>query len=53
MIFGRYKKILVHGSKMRFFFSGWRAGEITATEAMKRVGLKPNTFCRRVKDMGF
>lgn len=30
----------------------WRAGDITATEAMKRVGLKPNTFYRRVKAMG-
>lgn len=27
----------------------WRAGEITATAAMKRLGLKPNTFYRRVK----
>lgn len=27
----------------------WRAGEITAVEAMKRLGLKPNTFYRRVK----
>lgn len=27
----------------------WRAGEITATEAMKRLNLKPNTFYRRVK----
>ena len=29
----------------------WRAGEITATAAMKEVGLKPNTFYRRVKEM--
>lgn len=28
----------------------WRAGEITATEAMKRLNLKPNTFYRRVKE---
>ena len=27
----------------------WRAGEITATAAMKAVNLKPNTFYRRVK----
>ena len=27
----------------------WRAGEITAAAAMKRLGLKPNTFYRRVK----
>lgn len=30
----------------------WRAGEITATEAMKRLNLKPNTFYRRVKELG-
>ncbi len=30
----------------------WRAGEITATAAMKEVDLKPNTFYRRVKEMG-
>ena len=29
----------------------WRAGEITATAAMKAVNLKPNTFYRRVKSM--
>lgn len=30
----------------------WRSGEITATEAMKRLNLKPNTFYRRAKEMG-
>lgn len=30
----------------------WRAGEITATAAMQEVGLKPNTFYRRGKEMG-
>jgi len=30
----------------------WRAGEITATAAMNELGLKPNTFYRRVKEMG-
>lgn len=30
----------------------WRTGEITATAAMQEVGLKPNTFYRRVKEMG-
>lgn len=30
----------------------WRAGVITATAAMQEVGLKPNTFYRRVKEMG-
>ena len=27
----------------------WKAGRITATTAMKHLGLKPNTFYRRVK----
>ncbi len=30
----------------------WRNGEQTATEAMKRLNLKPNTFYRRVKELG-
>lgn len=30
----------------------WRAGNITATECMKRLDLKPNTFYRRVKEWG-
>ncbi|MBR0425715.1 MAG: recombinase family protein [Clostridia bacterium] len=30
----------------------WRNGEITATAAMKELNLKPNTFYRRVKEMG-
>lgn len=30
----------------------WRAGKQTATETMKRLNLKPNTFYRRVKEMG-
>ena len=31
---------------------GKPSGEITATEAMKRLNLKPNTFYRRAKEMG-
>lgn len=30
----------------------WRAGKITAVEAMKRLDVKPNTFYRRVKEWG-
>lgn len=30
----------------------WKRGEITAVEAMKRTGMKPNTFYRRVKELG-
>ena len=30
----------------------WRAKEQTATDTMKKLGLKPNTFYRRVKEKG-
>lgn len=30
----------------------WRNGDITATEAMRRLNLKPDTFYRRVKEKG-
>ncbi len=30
----------------------WRSGKQTATETMKKVGLKPNTFYRTVKKFG-
>ena len=30
----------------------WRNGEQTATEAMKHLNIKPNTFYRRVKELG-
>lgn len=30
----------------------WRSGEQTATVAMNKLGLKPNTFYRRVKELG-
>ncbi len=30
----------------------WRDGEQTATAAMKKLNIKPNTFYRRVKEMG-
>ena len=30
----------------------WRNGEQTATETMKRLNIKPNTFYRRVKELG-
>ncbi|OXS64667.1 recombinase family protein [Priestia filamentosa] len=31
-------------------YDEWKAGLLTATEGMKRIGLKPNTFYRRVKE---
>ena len=29
----------------------WRKGELTAAEAMKRLGMKPSTFYRKVKEV--
>lgn len=51
---GKYKgrkPVAVDEAKFRAVCARWRAGEITATAAMKEVGLKPNTFYRRVKYM--
>lgn len=31
-------------------YKAWKAGEITAKKAMQKLGLKPNTFYRRVKN---
>ena len=39
-------------AQMKALCKKWRASEITATAAMKELGLKPNTFYRRVKEMG-
>lgn len=44
--------IEVDEQKFKAVCALWRGGEITATEAMKRVGLKPNTFYRRVQQYG-
>lgn len=51
---GKYKgrkPVDVDESKFKAVCKRWREGEITATAAMKEVGLKPNTFYRRVKEM--
>lgn len=51
---GKYKgrkPVAVNEAKFRAVCVRWRAGEITATAAMQEVGLKPNTFYRRVKEM--
>lgn len=51
---GKYKgrkPVAVNEVKFRAACARWRAGEITATAAMQEVGLKPNTFYRRVKSM--
>ena len=51
---GKYKgrkPIAVEEELFKAVCAQWRAGEITATAAMKKLGLKPNTFYRRVKEM--
>lgn len=52
---GKYKgrkPIDYDEAQMKALCKKWRAGEITATAATKELGLKPNTFYRRVKEMG-
>ena len=44
------KAIDIDEKQMQAVCKMWRAGEITAVEAMKRLNLKPNTFYRRVKE---
>lgn len=51
---GKYKgrkPIAVDADSLRRECARWRAGEITAREAMRRLGLKPNTFYRRVREV--
>ena len=50
---GKYKgrkPVAIDEAKFRAVCARWRAGKITATAAMQEVGLKPNTFYRRVKE---
>ena len=52
---GKYKgrkPIDYDEAQMKALCKKWRAGEITATAAMKAFGLNPNTFYHRVKEMG-
>lgn len=52
---GKYKgrqPILVDEERFREVCKRWRAEEITARAAMDELNMKPNTFYRRVKDMG-
>lgn len=51
---GKYKgrkPIDFNESRMRALCGKWCAGEMTATAAMKELGLKPNTFYRRFKEL--
>lgn len=52
---GKYtgrQRIAVDVEQMREVCARWRAGELTAVAAMAEMGMKPNTFYRRVKEMG-
>lgn len=47
---GRYtgRKPLALPENFNDVVARWQSGEISAAEAMRRTGLKPNTFYRRV-----
>lgn len=52
---GKYKgrtPIPIDEAKFRAICASWRSGEIMVRIAMKEVGLKPNTFYRRVHNLG-
>lgn len=52
---GKYKgrkPVEVNETQFKAVCAKWRAGEMTATATMREVGLKPNTFYRRVKELG-
>ena len=52
---GKYKgrkPVEVDETQFKTVCAKWRTWEITATAAMREVGLKPNTFYRRVKELG-
>lgn len=44
--------IRIEEKRFREVCKRWTDGEITATEAMDKLNLKPNTFYRRVKALG-
>lgn len=52
---GKYKgrqPIKIDETVLRRECQKWRAGEQTAKETMRKLGIKPNTFYRRVKALG-
>ena len=52
---GKYKgrqPIPVDENKFRAECAKWRAGEQTAKATMKKLGMKPNRFYRKVKEFG-
>lgn len=51
---GKYKgkpPIKINEKQFKTVCKRWKNGEITATQAMKELDLKPNTFYRRVKEL--
>lgn len=44
--------IIVNDEAIRKECKAWREGKQTAKETMKKLNLKPNTFYRRVKELG-
>ena len=44
------KPISIDDKQLELVYSKWKSGEITARQAMVQLGLKPNTFYRRVKE---
>lgn len=46
--FGRPKHPIT--DKFLTIYSEWKSGHITAVDGMKKLGMKPNTFYRRVKE---
>ena len=46
------RPIKIDEKRFRAVCKRWRSDEITATAAMKELGLKANTFYRRVKELG-
>ena len=52
---GKFKgkpKMVIDETAMKRECKRWREGQQTATETMKHLNLKPNTFYRRVQEMG-
>jgi DNA invertase Pin-like site-specific DNA recombinase len=50
---GKYKgrqKIMVNTEEFNKVYERWKSGKITATKAMQILGLKRNTFYRRIKE---
>ena len=50
---GKYKgrqRIAIDDTAFEKTYAEWKGGRITAVKAMERLGIKPNTFYRRVRE---